>query len=212
MVTAHVVRALATHGAADGRAIRHGVVWLLRQQQPAGSWPGRGGDSSLTATTTVLPALIVAGVLPAKPPIRSAVDWLLRQQNLDGGWVSVAGAATSQATARAMAALLTAGGAETSNAVHLAADWLVRAQQPDGGWRDETMYGYRSDVGARSGRDPSRADPSRPDPSRPEHGGRGQRARRAKFGPAARCTLAGIAGAPRRAWPVRRGRPRSRRR
>jgi squalene-hopene/tetraprenyl-beta-curcumene cyclase len=160
VVTAHIVRALATHGAPDGRPVRRGVVWLLRQQRPDGSWPGRGGNSDLTATTTVLLALIVAGVLPAKPPIRSAVDFLLGRQSLDGGWASVARPAASQAqaTARAMTALLMAGGAETSHAVDLAADWLVRAQQPDGGWHDETLHGYRADVAGHNGRDPSRAD------------------------------------------------------
>ena len=144
-VTAHVVRAMAMHGAADARVIRRGVVWLLRQQRPDGSWPGRSGDSDLGATTAVLPALIAAGVLTAKPPIRSAVDWLLAQQNLDAGWTSLARPAASdaQATARALAALLTAGGAETVHAVDLGADWLVRAQQPDGGWRDESGPGYR---------------------------------------------------------------------
>jgi squalene-hopene/tetraprenyl-beta-curcumene cyclase len=163
MVTAHVLRALATHGAADRHAIRHAVVWLLRQQQPGGSWPGRGGYGDLAATATVLPALIVAGVLPGKPSVRSSVEWLLRQQNLDGGWAAVGGVATShaQATARTLAALLTAGGAETSNAVDLAADWLVRAQQPDGGWRAERIHGYRASVAGRGERDPSRTDHGR---------------------------------------------------
>jgi squalene-hopene/tetraprenyl-beta-curcumene cyclase len=136
-VTAHVVRALATHGAAQARAIRSGVVWLLRQQRRDGSWAGPDGSTDLGATTAVLPALIVAGVLPVKPPVRSAARWLLGQQNLDAGWTSGArpGPSDAQATARAISALLTAGGAETSEAVHLGADWLVRAQQADGGWR-----------------------------------------------------------------------------
>ncbi len=101
VVTAHVVRALATHGAPDARVLRRGVVWLLRQQLPDGSWlgadglgPGAGGMAPAwrpSTTTTVLPALLVAGVLPGKPPIRAAVDWLLSQQNLDAGWAQTAG-------------------------------------------------------------------------------------------------------------------------
>jgi squalene-hopene/tetraprenyl-beta-curcumene cyclase len=145
-VTAHVVRALATHGGSETRAVRRGVVWLLRQQQPDGSWAGPAGDSGLAATTAVLPALIVAGVLPAKPPIRSAVRWLLGRQNPDGGWALGARPAgpDAQATARALAALLTAGGAETVTAIGLGADWLVQAQQADGGWRDESRHGSRA--------------------------------------------------------------------
>jgi squalene-hopene/tetraprenyl-beta-curcumene cyclase len=33
-----------------------------------------------------VPALIAAGVLPGKPPIRRAVAWLREHQNPDGGW------------------------------------------------------------------------------------------------------------------------------
>jgi len=147
-VTAHVVRALATHGAPDLRATRRGVVWLLRQQQRAGSWPGPDGDGDLAVTAAVLYALISAGVWPAKSPVRSAVGWLLRRQNADSGWAFAAHASGSQAqaTACALTALLAAGRAVpgAGDAVDRAADWLVRAQQPDGGWRDETVRGGRS--------------------------------------------------------------------
>ncbi len=89
VVTAHVVRALATHGAPDSRALRRGVVWLLRQQLPDGSWPGLGGlawadrpggagmggpdagepdTGELSVTATVLPALLVAACCPASRP------------------------------------------------------------------------------------------------------------------------------------------------
>ena len=96
------------------------------------------GAGDLGATTIVLPALLVAGVLPGKPPIRAAVDWLLGQQNLDAGWATgpARGASEAPATARAVTALLAAGGAETVDSIDLAADWLVRAQQADGGWSD----------------------------------------------------------------------------
>jgi squalene-hopene/tetraprenyl-beta-curcumene cyclase len=134
-VTALVVRALATHGGSQPRAIRRGVVWLLRQQRPDGSWAGPDTGSDLVATTAVLPALIAAGVLAAKPPVRSAVGWLLGQQNSDAGWASTRQSAASdeQATARAVAALLTAGGPQSAGAIDLGAGWLVRAQQADGG-------------------------------------------------------------------------------
>jgi squalene-hopene/tetraprenyl-beta-curcumene cyclase len=154
VVTAYVVRALAAHAAADVRAIRRGVVWLLRQQQAAGSWPGPDGD--LAAAATVLPALIVAGVLPGKLPVRSAADWLLRRQNADGGWAWAAHASSSQtqATARTLAALITvsadAAGGELSDAIDRAASWLVHAQQPDGGWRDEAILGGRSSARRRA--------------------------------------------------------------
>ena len=88
VTTGLVVQALATHCAPDARALRRGVVWLLREQLADGSWPGRYGDGELRATTEVLAALLVAGVVPAKPVIGSAVGWLLSRQNPDGGWPS----------------------------------------------------------------------------------------------------------------------------
>jgi squalene-hopene/tetraprenyl-beta-curcumene cyclase len=160
--TALVVQALATHSAPDAQGLRRGLVWLLRAQLADGSWPGRHGAAELEATTDVLAALLVAGVVPAKPVIRSAVDWLLSRQNPDGGWPSgamlPAGAdreAVSQplppvpgapsdagGTARAVGALLAVGCLADAGAVGVAVavdagcDWLMRAQRADGGWSD----------------------------------------------------------------------------
>lgn len=160
-VTAQVVRALAKHGAPDARVIRRGVVWLLREQRLDGSWPGEDDAADLHATTTVLPALLVAGVRPAKPVIQAAVDWLLDQQNMDAGWAATVGqvrhagrrpASDASATAQALTALLAAGGAETTDSVDLGADWLVRAQQADGGWTDGSDRQDRHDRGERAER------------------------------------------------------------
>jgi len=153
IVTAHVVRALAAHPDSDVRAIRHGVVWLLRQQQPAGSWPGRDGTGDLAVTAAVLHALIAAGVLPTKPAVRSAVTWLLLRQHADSAWAWVTDSPRpqTQATACALAALVAVGGDETRDAVDRAADWLVRAQEADGGWRDETIHSGNNGNGRRLG-------------------------------------------------------------
>jgi squalene-hopene/tetraprenyl-beta-curcumene cyclase len=153
--TALVVQALATHGAPDAAALRSGVVWLLRAQLPDGSWPGPNGGPDLTATTVVLTALLVAGVLPGKPAVSNAVRWLLARQNPDAGW-SAAGASSKaqhsassdpSGTARAVAVLVAVGGEITTaaeitaaggikGAVERGAGWLVSAQHADGGWSD----------------------------------------------------------------------------
>ncbi len=152
-VTALVVQALsvrplpehplAAPGPAGSRAVRRGVVFLLRGQRADGSWPAGPGESDLYATTTVLPALLAAGVLPCKPAITEAAHWLLSRQNLDAGWPSGpehaarhAGRAQSDApgTARVLTALIAARNPDLADPVDLAADWLVRAQQADGGW------------------------------------------------------------------------------
>ena len=119
-VTAHVVEALAAEGQAGSRAVRRGVVWLLKAQEPDGSWFGRWGANYVYGTGAVVPALIAAGVKPEKPAIRRAVSWLEEHQNPDGGWgedlrsyddpsLAGQGESTASQTAWALLALLAAG-------------------------------------------------------------------------------------------------------
>jgi squalene-hopene/tetraprenyl-beta-curcumene cyclase len=147
-VTAHVVEALAAEGLAGSRAVRRGVVWLLRAQEPDGSWFGRWGANYVYGTGAVVPALIAAGVPASKPAIRRAVAWLEACQNPDGGWgedlrsyddPSLAGQGTSTAsqTAWALLALLAAG--PPGPAAEAGIRWLAEHQRSDGGW-DEPQY------------------------------------------------------------------------
>lgn len=150
-LTAYCVRALASlplRQAPVARAIRRGVIWLLRSQLPLGAWPGRDGGSDLLATTVALPALRAAGVLPGKPSVTGAVGWLLAEQNGDGGWHpgEISGprrprGSDAVGTAHALAALLAAGG-DIGTGVDAAAGWLIRAQLPDGGWAAPVAAAY----------------------------------------------------------------------
>ena len=148
-VTAHIVEAFAAEGRATDLVVRRGVVWLLRAQEPDGSWFGRWGANYVYGTGAVVPALIAAGVKPSKPAIRRAVAWLEEHQNPDGGWgedlrsyddPALAGQGTSTAsqTAWALLALLAAGERD-----HLATErgvrWLAQTQRADGSW-DEPQY------------------------------------------------------------------------
>ena len=119
-VTAHVIEAFAAEGRAAEPAVRRGVVWLLRAQEPDGSWFGRWGANYVYGTGAVVPALIAAGVKPSKPSIRRAVAWLENHQNPDGGWgedlrsyndpaLAGRGESTASQTAWALLALLAAG-------------------------------------------------------------------------------------------------------
>jgi squalene-hopene/tetraprenyl-beta-curcumene cyclase len=149
-VTAHVIEALAAEGLSAETACRRGVVWLLRHQEPDGSWFGRWGANYLYGTGAVVPALIAAGVKPGKPPIRKAVAWLESVQNEDGGWGedlrsyddpgewSGRGASTASQTAWALLALLAAG-MRDSEAAARGIRWLARTQRQDGTW-DEPYY------------------------------------------------------------------------
>ncbi len=147
-VTAHIVEALAAEGRATDVVTRRGVVWLLRAQEPDGSWFGRWGANYVYGTGAVVPALIAAGVKPSKPAIRRAVAWLEQHQNPDGGWGEDLrsyddpglwrGESTASQTAWALLALLAAeeqGSAATEAGVR----WLARTQRADGSW-DEPQY------------------------------------------------------------------------
>jgi squalene-hopene/tetraprenyl-beta-curcumene cyclase len=175
-VTAHVVEALcaqhAAHSAAAGptaagsaaagsaaagsaaagsAAVRRGLGWLLRAQEPDGSWFGRWGANHVYGTGAVVPALIAAGVRPEDPAVIRAVQWLHRQQNRDGGWGEDLrsyrdpawrgrGASTASQTAWALLALHAAG-AGGSGSARRGIAWLVERQRPDGGWDEPHFTG-----------------------------------------------------------------------
>ena len=139
---------LAAAGPAASRAVRRGVVFLLRAQRANGSWSGGPGESDLYATVTVLPALVAAGVLPGKPAVIEAAQWLAGRQNLDAGWASGPeqpvgrdrrAPSDAPGTARALTALLAAGCPELADPVDLGVDWLIRGQQADGGWSERAV-------------------------------------------------------------------------
>ncbi|HVB44201.1 MAG TPA: squalene--hopene cyclase [Streptosporangiaceae bacterium] len=151
-VTAHTVEALAVAGLAGSRAVRRGVAWLLRAQEPDGSWFGRWGANYVYGTGAVVPALIAAGVLPGKPVIRRAVAWLIEHQNADGGWGedlrsyrdarwAGRGDSTASQTAWALLALLAAGGDDARRSAERGVRWLAQTQLPDGSWDEPSFTG-----------------------------------------------------------------------
>jgi squalene-hopene/tetraprenyl-beta-curcumene cyclase len=149
-VTAHVVEALAVEGQAASAVVRRAVGWLLKAQEPDGSWFGRWGANYVYGIGSAVPALVAAGVRAETPAIRRAVAWLAAHQNADGGWGEDLrsyddprwigrGASTPSQTAWALLALLAAG--ERSAAVDDGVRWLVDHQRPDGTWDEDHFTG-----------------------------------------------------------------------
>ncbi|HEY1488829.1 MAG TPA: prenyltransferase/squalene oxidase repeat-containing protein, partial [Micromonosporaceae bacterium] len=149
-VTAHILEMLAAEGLAHTPAGRRGLSWLLRNQEPDGSWFGRWGANYVYGTGAVVPALVAAGVAPNDPTIQRAVTWLVEHQNLDGGWGedlrsytdpawAGRGASTASQTAWALLALLATGTADES--LRRGIGYLIDTQHADGAWEDATFTG-----------------------------------------------------------------------
>jgi squalene-hopene/tetraprenyl-beta-curcumene cyclase len=149
-VTAHIVEMLAVHGLGQSRAARRGIAWLLRHQEPDGSWFGRWGANHVYGTGAVVPALVAAGIAPDALPVRRAVEWLRGHQNPDGGWGEDLrsyvesewigrGASTPSQTAWALLALHAAG--VHDDVAERGIGYLVRTQRADGGWDEELHTG-----------------------------------------------------------------------
>jgi squalene-hopene/tetraprenyl-beta-curcumene cyclase len=147
-VTAHTVEMLALLDR-ERPSVQRGVEWLLRSQEPDGSWFGRWGANHVYGTGAVVPALIAAGIGPSHPAVTRAVTWLESRQNADGGWGEDLrsyhrdelhrgrGTSTASQTAWALLALLAAD--RRGTAVELGIGYLVRTQRDDGNW-DEPWF------------------------------------------------------------------------
>jgi squalene-hopene/tetraprenyl-beta-curcumene cyclase len=153
-VTAHVIELLA-HEPGYERVVERGLDYLLREQEPDGSWWGRWGVNYVYGTGAALPALEAAGFAPEHPAVRAGVAWLESRQNPDGGfgedcrsydegeagraWAG-RGVSTASQTAWALMGLV-AGGAARSGTAARAVSWLCERQRPDGDWDEEHFTG-----------------------------------------------------------------------
>ncbi len=147
-VTAHAIEMLVACGHREDPRVRAALDWLLREQEPGGSWFGRWGANHIYGTGAAVPALMDAGVPVEHDAIRRAVRWLRSVQNEDGGWgedlrsygsegAPGLGASTASQTAWALLALLATG--ERGPALERGIAWLVDTQRPDGDW-DEPLF------------------------------------------------------------------------
>jgi squalene-hopene/tetraprenyl-beta-curcumene cyclase len=149
-VTGHVLEMLALEGRAHEAPAQRALAWLLRAQEPCGSWFGRWGANHLYGSGAVVPALIAAGLPQGHPAIRRAVQWLARVQNEDGGFgedlrsyqpdaEAGIGESTPSQTAWALLALLAAG--ERGPLTQRGVAWLVQRQRSDGDWDEPHFTG-----------------------------------------------------------------------
>ena len=150
-ITGRVLEALAAHGLdRNHRGVRRGVDWLVRNQEPDGSWYGRWGVAYIYGTCFALRGLAAAGESDREAHILRAGEWLRSIQNADGGWgelcasydngVYTPGPSTPSQTAWAILGLI-AGGDSSSLSVRHGIEYLLETQKPDGTWDEELATG-----------------------------------------------------------------------
>jgi squalene-hopene/tetraprenyl-beta-curcumene cyclase len=150
-ITGRVLEALAAHRVpGDHRAVRRGVDWLVRHQQPDGSWYGRWGVAYIYGTCFALRGLAASGESDREAHVLRAGEWLRSIQNADGGWgescasyetqVFVPAESTPSQTAWAILGLI-AGGDGNSLSVQHGIEYLLETQRSDGSWDEELTTG-----------------------------------------------------------------------
>jgi squalene-hopene/tetraprenyl-beta-curcumene cyclase len=150
-ITGRVLEALAAHRVDRKHpAVRRGVDWLVRHQEPDGSWYGRWGVAYIYGTCFALRGLAASGENDREAYILRAGEWLRSIQNADGGWGESCASydngtytpapSTPSQTAWAVLGLL-AGGDTASLSVRDGIRYLLETQRPDGGWDEELATG-----------------------------------------------------------------------
>ncbi len=150
-ISGRVMEALAAHGLGGTHpAVKRGVDFLLRNQQPDGSWYGRWGVAYIYGTCFALRGLRAAGYDDREAPVLRAGEWLRSIQNADGGWGEscssydqgcfVPAESTPSQTAWALMGLI-AGGDTNSLSVQHGIEYLLDTQRSDGGWDEELATG-----------------------------------------------------------------------
>jgi squalene-hopene/tetraprenyl-beta-curcumene cyclase len=150
-ITGRMLEMLAQYGFTrkDPR-VEKAVQFILKEQEPDGSWFGRWGVNYLYGTFLVLRGLEAMGMWNHEPAVQQAAEWIRMVQNTDGGWGETCGTyddpnqrgigpSTPSQTAWAVLGLLAAGDTR-SDSVAKGIRWLVERQHDDGSW-DELMPG-----------------------------------------------------------------------
>jgi squalene-hopene/tetraprenyl-beta-curcumene cyclase len=134
-----------THEPID-RAVR----FLLKQQEPDGSWLGRWGVNYVYGTFLAIRGLKASLAPEAETAIARGASWLREVQNPDGGWgESCKGyqtmrfepaVSTPSQTAWALLGLIAAG-EHDSRTVSDGIRWLQQHQRSDGTWDEQITTG-----------------------------------------------------------------------
>ena len=155
-ITGRILEMLAAYGYTrrDPR-VEAAVQFVLKEQEPDGSWFGRWGANYLYGTFLVLRGLEAMGYWNHEPEVQNAAEWIRMVQNPDGGWGETCGSyddpttrgigpSTPSQTAWAVLGLLAAGDTR-SDSVAKGIRWLIDKQTAEGTW-DESAEGRNGEA------------------------------------------------------------------
>ncbi len=150
-ITGRLLEMLASYGyTRRDKRVEKAIQFILRNQEPDGSWFGRWGVNYLYGTFLVLRGLEAMEFGYNEPAVQQAAEWIRMVQNPDGGWGETCGTyddssqrgvgpSTPSQTAWALLGLLAANDTR-SDSLAKGIRWLVERQREDGSW-DELMPG-----------------------------------------------------------------------
>jgi squalene-hopene/tetraprenyl-beta-curcumene cyclase len=132
-------------------AVRRAVAFILKEQEPDGSWFGRWGCNYIYGTWLALRGLKCAGVDLKQDRFQASSRWLRSIQNPDGGWGELPrsydkpdykgqGPSTASQTAWALMGLMATGDSD-SPCLKQGFEYLLDTQRGDGSWYDEFWTG-----------------------------------------------------------------------
>ena len=151
-ITGRILEMLAAFGYDQTHpAVKRGLQFLRKEQEPDGSWFGRWGVNYIYGTMLVLRGMEAMGVEHIDPSMQSGAEWLRSMQNSDGGWGETCGSyddpttkgigpSTPSQTAWAVLGLLAVGDTR-SDSVARGVAYLLRTQRTDGSWDEAEFTG-----------------------------------------------------------------------
>jgi squalene-hopene/tetraprenyl-beta-curcumene cyclase len=146
-ITGRILEMLASYGyTRRDERVEKAVQFILREQEPDGSWFGRWGVNYLYGTFLVLRGLKAVEYDSYEPSVQQAAEWIRMVQNPDGGWGETCGTyddpskrgvgpSTPSQTAWALLGLLAANDTR-SDSVAKGIRWLVERQTDEGTWTE----------------------------------------------------------------------------
>lgn len=153
-VTARVLEMLGECSLSmDDERVNRAIAYLIREQEPDGSWFGRWGVNYIYGTSGVVTALSEIAPSRCQPQIVRGANWLVDCQNPDGGWgetcasyndasLKGSGVSTASQTAWALLGIMAAvAGAKFDGraSIDRGIEYLLDTQQSEGTW-DEAQF------------------------------------------------------------------------